>query len=455
MTDEPEVRFCAAEDGVKIAYCDTGEGTPVIAAGYYNNIEVEARWEWHKILASRRRHIWFDCRGAGSSQRDLDGYSVDELAMDYGAVADALKLDAFVLYAHLWAVPAGIAYAARHPERVSHLVLFAGFGCGENLLKAPRARALFATLDEGDYELFADTSAINFYGWQMPEVGQRVAAAERASRTLEQAQSYYAAMREYDVRTLLPELRVPTLVMHPRGVAFPTLEIARDLAACIPNARLKLFESSTMWSDEVEPQFLDALDEFIGDATTSGVGLLEPEARRVVAAIPSISIVLFTDIVQHTEMMQRLGDTQGRAVLREHERITRETLRAHGGAEVKTMGDGFMASFASVTAAVECAVALQRAFADFSLPAPLDGESLGVRAGLNAGEPIAEDGDLFGASVNLAARIAAKAGAGEILIPEPVRHLLSGKSFTFSDRGEHAMKGFDDAVRLYEVRWQA
>jgi class 3 adenylate cyclase len=169
--------------------------------------------------------------------------------------------------------------------------------------------------------------------------------------------------------------------------------------------------------------------------------------------------VLFTDLVGHTEMMQRLGDERGRGVLREHERITRETLKQHGGAEIKTMGDGFMASFGSVTSALDCAIALQRAFtartdvgAQQAAPAV---ESISIRVGLNAGEPIEEDGDLFGSTVILAARIAARADAGEILIPEPVRHLLAGKSFTFADRGEHAMKGFDDAVRLYEVRWRA
>jgi class 3 adenylate cyclase len=180
----------------------------------------------------------------------------------------------------------------------------------------------------------------------------------------------------------------------------------------------------------------------------------------------SIRTVLFTDIVGHTEMMQRLGDAPGRDVLREHERITRETLKQHGGAEVKTMGDGFMASFGSVTSAMECAIALQRAFAGaltppFGHPSPTRGEAerevgeqLSIRIGLNAGEPIEEDGDLFGATVILASRIAAQAGAGEILVPETVRGLLSGKSFVYSDRGEFAMKGFDDAVRLYEVRWR-
>jgi class 3 adenylate cyclase len=166
----------------------------------------------------------------------------------------------------------------------------------------------------------------------------------------------------------------------------------------------------------------------------------------------TVRTVLFTDIAGHTEMMQRLGDSRGRDVLREHERITRELLKQHGGAEVKTMGDGFMASFASVTAAMDCAIGLQRAFAAHAVAA---GEPILVRVGINAGDPIEEDGDLFGATVILASRIAANAAGGEILIPEPVRHLLAGKSFVFSDRGAFAPKGFDDAVRLYEVRWRS
>ena len=125
-------------------------------------------------------------------------------------------------------------------------------------------------------------------------------------------------------------------------------------------------------------------------------------------SVRRLRTILFTDIVGHTEMMQRLGDAKGRDVLREHERITRETLKAHGGAEVKTMGDGFMASFGCVTSAMECAIALQRAFAAHTR---VDAEPLHVRVGLNAGEPIEEDGDLFGATVILASRIAAKAGA--------------------------------------------
>jgi len=118
------------------------------------------------------------------------------------------------------------------------------------------------------------------------------------------------------------------------------------------------------------------------------------------------------------------------------------------------MGDGFMASFASGTKAVECAIALQRAFADWNNTVGATGRSpLHVRVGINAGEPIEEDGDLFGATVILASRIAAKAEGGEILVADTVRGLCSGKGFLFADRGEFVAKGFEDPVRLFEVRW--
>jgi adenylate cyclase len=159
-------------------------------------------------------------------------------------------------------------------------------------------------------------------------------------------------------------------------------------------------------------------------------------------------------------MMRRLGDEAGRDILREHERVTREVLKANGGTEVKTMGDGFMASFGSVVKGVECAIALQQAFDERNADVGAQGLApLRVRCGLNAGEPIEDEGpdgrsDLFGSTVILAARIAAQAEGGEILASNVVRELCSGKPFLFSDRGEHEMKGFDEAVRVYEVNWR-
>jgi len=122
------------------------------------------------------------------------------------------------------------------------------------------------------------------------------------------------------------------------------------------------------------------------------------------------------------------------------------------------MGDGFMASFSSATRALECAIAMQRAFAEHNAQVgaqPAAGRTLlQIRIGLNAGEPIAEDEDLFGTAVILAARIAARAEGGEILASDVVRQLVAGKGFLFADRGDVVLRGFEDPVRLYEVRWR-
>ncbi len=218
------------------------------------------------------------------------------------------------------------------------------------------------------------------------------------------------------------------------------------MAAAIPNARLVPVPGKANNPAGGDPRpILDAIASFFDE---------DPETRRQMPGKSSdgertpLMTVLFTDLVGHAEMMSRLGDEGGRDVLREHERITREVLKQHGGTEVKTMGDGFMASFGRVTKAVECAVALQRAFADH------EGEPLSIRVGLNAGEPIEEDGDLFGATVILASRIAAKADAGEILVADTVRGLCSGKGFLFADRGEFVAKGFEEPVRVYDVSWK-
>jgi class 3 adenylate cyclase len=202
-----------------------------------------------------------------------------------------------------------------------------------------------------------------------------------------------------------------------------------------------------------------ATDEFLGDSELAPAGAEPPVAG-------GLCTILFTDVEGSTALTERLGDAKAREVLRAHERIVREALRAHGGSEVKAMGDGFMASFSSATGALECAINTQQAFADWNAGvgaglAPPDGaassaptEAIRVRIGLNAGEPIAEEKDLFGTAVNMAARIAAEAEGGEILASDVVRQLVAGKGFLFSDRGEVELRGFEEPVRLYEVRWR-
>ena len=450
---EPNIRYATTADGVGIAYCEAGEGTPFVeAAPPWSNIEAEFReWEWHRIMASRRRLIRFDNRGSGSSQRNVADYSVEAMALDIAAVADALSLDQFTLYAEQLGAPTAIAYAARHPERVSHLVLYDGFASGEEYFGSPRWKSMLSLLEQGDWDLFTDNVALLDMGWDLAAVAREIGKFNRECMTLDEARQFFAAARLHDVTAMLPQLRAPTLVLQARGAQMPTLDMSRRLAAAIPGARLRILESGTHWSNEMEPQLLAALDEFIGDGGQATAEKVAPHVERIVDT-RELMTVLFTDIESHMEMMSRLGDAKGRGVLREHDRIMRELFRVHGGSEVKGTGDGFMTSFGSATRALECAIALQRAFARYSEEHP--DEPIRVRIGLNAGEPIAEDGDLFGSSVSMASRIMAKAAGGEIFVSNVVRELCAGKSFMFADRGESTMRGFEDPVRLYEVRWR-
>ncbi|MCJ7509335.1 MAG: adenylate/guanylate cyclase domain-containing protein, partial [Dehalococcoidia bacterium] len=221
--------------------------------------------------------------------------------------------------------------------------------------------------------------------------------------------------------------------------------VARGLASRILDARLTVLKgtSPAPWLEDMEA-VLAAIDEFLGDSQPAPAGA-EP------AAAGGLCTILFTDVEGSTALTERLGDAKARAVLRNHERIVREALRAHGGAEVKAMGDGFMASFSSATGALESAIAMQQAFAAQNESAD---EPIRVRIGLTAGEPIAEEKDLFGTAVNMAARIAAMAQGGQIVASDVVRQLVAGKGFLFADQGETALRGFEDPARLYEVHWR-
>jgi len=443
---EPQIQYSTTTDGVSIAYWMMGEGEPLveIAPLPWSNIEREWHWEYHRLLSRQRKLVRYDARGTGLSDRSVDGFSLDACVADVEAVVDTLSLERFNLWGEVTSSPTAIKYAVRHPERVAHLVLYSPLARLADYYALPGVKSMQSLLDHDDWDAYTSAQALEQFSWDQPSAARDMAAFFHSCIDVGPAKRMTAELQTFDVTDLLPSVVTPTLVIYPRGAKIPPFELSRQCAARIPAARVVVVDSAGAWTDESTDSTLRLLDEFLADGDAAASPATTP-------ARAGLRTVLFTDIVGHTEMMQRLGDARGRDVLREHERITRDTLNQHGGAEIKTMGDGFMASFGSVTSAVECAIALQRAFASHTESMP---EPLHVRVGLNAGEPIEEDGDLFGSTVILASRIAAKAGGGEILIPEPVRHLLSGKSFVFSDRGEFVMKGFDDAVRLYEVRWR-
>ncbi len=445
---EPRIQYVETKDGVSIAYCTLGEGMPFVYMPFpISHLQLD--WEipefrsWYERLANNRQLVRYDGRGRGLSDRKVIEFSVDAGVRDLEAVLGRLSLERIALFASATSGPVGITYAARHPERVSHLILFNSAARTEDFTGGPQAEALLQ-LASANWEMFTETFAHVALGWSAGEPARRYAAIMRESVTQEFVQSFLAAP-EFDVTELLTQVRSPTLVLHGRESPVPSADAARRLASSIPNARLTLLEGGSGSPALGDTEAVhSAINEFLGDGEEATAGAEAPAAGAV-------HTILFTDVEGSTALTQRLGDAKARELLREHERTVREALKAHGGSEVKTMGDGFMTSFSSASKALECAIAMQRAFAEHNESAE---EPIKVRVGLNAGEPIAEDDDLFGTAVNLAARIAAQAEGGEILASEAVRQIVAGKKFPFSDRGETALRGFEDRVHIYQVSWR-
>jgi len=448
---EPRIQYAKTSDDFRIAFMVAGDGVPVVHPFFYLS-HLQLNWtndysgQWMRALADRYQLIAYDARGNGLSQRNVERYGADEALYDLEAVIDKLALDQFVILAPLGHGGAAVRYAIDNEDRVLGLILWAISARTESL-----NRAMIETLPKENWEFFLQSVAQSA-NWLEPRAVREYVDLLRQTMSHEDYTALSRGSVEglFDYEDLLPKVKVPTLVVHPKDFVMVDQEEPMHIAALIPDSRLVLLEggSSIPSGDLLEPT-LGAIEEFMAEIGVGG------DSETAEAAGAAMRTILFTDVEGSTALTERLGDAKARDLLREHERITRQALKEHEGSEVKTLGDGFMASFGSVTQALECAIALQRAFATRNDSAE---EPIRVRVGLNAGEPIAEDdpggrSDLFGTAVNMAARIASKADAGEILVADVVRQLVAGKEFLFADRGETELRGFEDPVRMFEVRW--
>lgn len=407
---------------------------------------IQAEWQdpdwnaWYGTLIERFQLIRYDTRGCGLSSAPEPVYTLETMMADLLAVADRLGLEQFGLIAPVQAGPAAIAFAARYPERVSRLVLWMAVTRGAEI-RTVRFEAL-RQLSLVDWPLFCEAAAHAIVAsWDHAETAHRMA---RIMREGANPQIHEAILREYleeDIEPYLGQLRCPVLVAH-RHEGTPPPAVARRLAAAIPMASLVPFPGTSMlFLAQEAPAIAAAFTEFLGAAP--------PQPERQVS-VSGFCTLLSTDIEGHSAIMAALGDERGRAVLREHERITREALRNHGGVEVLNTGDGFLARFDTVQAALECATTLQRELADASAELPVE---LKVRVGINAGEPIVDGDELYGTAVLNAERIGAAAHGGEVLVANVVRELVAGKGFAFGDRGVLEGSGLDEPIRVWELRW--
>ena len=438
---EPQVQFAKTSDGVNIAFASMGEGPPVVRVLTPGSAHVQRDWallpSFFQPLTRTFRYIWYDPRGSGLSDRDATDFSMEAMMRDLEAVIDRTGFRSFAVLALGGSAPLAVTYAATFPDRVSHLILDNGWTNASDIVGSPGYEAHAALIDK-DWTLYTETMARVLWGFDDPHYVDLFGEHIRTCIEPETYRAVIAATMSYDVSALLPDVRAMTLVLHNNDNRLVPVRAGQKLAAGIPDARFLALDD---WSLE---RVAALTEEFAGDVEEA-----EPNSEALGADI--VHTILFTDVEGSTALTERLGDAKARKLLREHEGVVRAALKTHGGSEVKTTGDGFMTSFSSATRALECAIAVQSAFAERNESAE---EPIKIRIGLNAGEPIAEDEDLYGTAVNMAARIAAKAEGGEILASNVVRELVAGKKFLFNDRGDATLRGFEDPVRLYEVRWR-
>ena len=434
LSSPPSTRYAHSGDA-SIAYSTLGDGPCdlVVITGPASHLEI--MWEepgtarTFRQMAEFARLIMFDRRGTGLSDSDSRPPTLEQQVDDLRSVLAAVGSEqASVIGGSDLGLSA--LYAATYPDAVTSLVLSGVAADGQHWLADPgREHQILDAIEDhwGDgtlVELFApskvrDRDFVEWWGRM-----QRSAVSPGMARKLMEM-SVHTSLRD-----VLPTISVPTLVSHARGDRVVPVQCGREVARLIPGARFIVYESDDAygWTDA---PFLAELEEFLTGGRSG------PRLDRVLAT------VLFTDIVGSTERLSELGDARWRQQLEEHHMIVREALRRWRGNEVKTAGDGFLATFDGPARAVSCASEIVERVKSLGLT---------LRAGVHTGECELRENDVTGIAVHIAARVMAQAQPGEVLASSTVRDLVVGSGLRFQDRGAHTLKGVQDQWRLYAVQ---
>jgi pimeloyl-ACP methyl ester carboxylesterase len=437
---EPTTQY-ADSGGVSIAYQVHGEGPLdlVFVPGFVSHVELI--WTepvvaaFFRRLASFARLVVFDKRGQGLSDRLGKPPTLEESMDDLRAVMDAAGCERPALFGISEGGPMAALFAATHPERVSSLVLY---GTYARMVEAPDYPIGLpgAALDQ-----WAETIRREWGGpvgmelWAPSAVGEP-GFEEWWAKLLRYGTSPAGAIalldlyRELDVRVALAAIEAPTLIVHCRGDRMIPIAQGRYLAEHIAGSRFVEFPGKDHLAFTDPDPLLDEVEEFLVGSRGAA------EAERALATI------LFTDLVDSTATAAELGDRRWRQLLERHDAAVRRQLALHRGREVKTVGDGFLATFDGPARAIRCAT---------SLRGELDPLGLQVRSGIHTGEVELIGDDVGGIAVNIGARIGAEATAGEVLVSSTVRELVVGSGLEFADRGVRTLKGVPGEWRLFAI----
>lgn len=439
----PVTRYATARDGRLLAWSAYGDGpldllyVPQSISAMEHLYEHPVVRAFFERIGTFARVIIFDRRGSGMSERLQEPAPLEDQVDDIHVVLDAVGSDRAAIMAIYEGGPMAMLFAATAPERTRALILYASMARMVWAEDYPFARSIeertvamdAVQADWGLGTLMARQWAPNYAGDE--RLGRWLSRLQRLAMDPAYARRLNDANGNIDVREVLPSIQAPTLVLHRRDDGGFDFRHSAYLAEHIPNARLVPLEGedSLPFLGDSEA-VLGEIEEFLTGARA------EREPDRVLAT------VLFTDICRSTERAAELGDARWRAVLEQHDQIVRRQLTRHRGKAVKSVGDGWLATFDGPARGIRAA----RGIAE-----DVRGLGLEIRAGLHTGECEVIEDDVGGLAVHIAARVMAGAGPGEVRVSNTVKDLVVGSGLRFDDRGETELRGVPGAWHLWTV----
>jgi pimeloyl-ACP methyl ester carboxylesterase len=437
----PRTHYAKSGD-ISIAYQVTGDGPIDIVRvpGWISNVDYD--WEYPPVARLIERFgkfcrlIRFDKRGTGLSDRDVGFPTLEQRMDDVRAVMDATGSKRAVLFGSSEGGNMCILFAATYPERTIGLILHGCQARGQWAPDYPWA----PTVEEIEKQIAG--IEMNWDGQVDLNEGAPTLANDPLAQEWESAYLRYAASpraaiamwrlgSEVDVRDILPSIRVPTVVLHKEHDRWIKPEEAHYLATHIPNAKLVVLPGydHIIWGDG-QDRLVEEIEEFV-----TGVRPSQPYERALLT-------VLFTDIVGSTQIAAAKGDREWKELLQKHDDLCRSAFRQHDGEEIKSTGDGFLATFRGPTPAIRCAAAARAALGELGLS---------IRAAIHTGECNVRARDVSGLAVHLASRLLGHADAGDIIVSRTVKDLLVGTDIRFADKGEVELRDIPGRWQIYAI----
>ncbi len=428
------VTHYAANGDVNIAYQTMGDGPidVIIVPGFMSHIEFMHELPGHtaglRRLSTFSRVVTFDKRGQGLSDRVSGAPSLETRMDDVRAVMEAIGSERAVLLGNSEGCAMSALFAATYPERVSRLILFGGYVHRRDIVAnweeiiAQRVK-LWGT---GAMITRVAPSRLTY-----PDAVAQFGKFEQLAASPGAVRAFSTLNSQIDVSSILPTVRVPTLVLHRQTDAQIPIERGRELASLIPGAKLIEYPTGdhALFSGDFEATLGD-IEEFI----TGHRDGASHDVDRVLAT------VLFTDIVDSTRKASERGDHAWRQLLDSHDQLAKQMVDRHRGSLIKTTGDGILATFDGPGRAVRCALAFGAAANQLGLP---------LRAGLHTGEIEMRGNDVGGVAVHAAARVMGLGQASEVLVSRVVTDLVAGAGLRFAERGSHELKGLPGRWDLF------